>query len=150
MRQLTLWLLAAFLFTSCDNLKTKDTSKSEDDTEETTKKKKKKPLEEDEDASDEEQTTKKKKNTLDDDVDDDEATSNDETNSDNSKGWSKADQNKFITNCTQTASSSMGEERAEEYCTCMMKKIEKRYPNSSEVDQMTESEITKLAKTCVQ
>jgi hypothetical protein len=149
MRKLMVWVVAAFLFASCDNLKTKDSSSSEDDQEETTKKKKKAINEED--ALDEEVKPVKKKKAItdDDEPSDEESATDDETTSDYSDGWSSSDQNKFMTNCTETASKSMAQERAENYCDCMMKKIEKRYPNSAEVNKLSESEITKLAKTCL-
>jgi|GEM_PF-4336494 len=152
MRQLTLLLLAAFLFTSCDNLKTKDSSKSEEDTEETaTKKKKKKAIdEEEENAEDEPTTTKKKRSSSDDELTDEESTNDDETSSDYVQGWTKAQQKKFFNQCAETASKQVGQERAQEYCNCMMKKIEKRYPNADDINQMTESEINKLAITCAQ
>lgn len=153
MRQLTLLLLAAFLFTSCDNLKTKDSSKTDEDTEETTtKKKKKKALDDEEESEEEEPTTtkKKKRSSSDDEVTDDESANDEETTSDYAKGWSKADRQNFVSTCAEKASSKMGQEKAEEYCTCMMNKIEKRYPNSADVQQLTESDITKLAMTCVQ
>ena len=147
-----LLLLAAFLFTSCDNLKTKDSSKSEEDTEETTtKKKKKKALDdEEENAEDEPTTTKKKRSSSDDEVADEENVNDDETTTDYVKGWSKAERRKFVSTCAEKASTNMGQEKAEEYCTCMMNKIEKRYPNSADVGQLTEDEVTKLALTCVQ
>lgn len=149
MRKLTLWLLAAFLFASCDNLKAKNSS-SEDDTEETTKKKKKKALDEEEESADEESTTKKKKKSSDDeDVSEDEPGSDEETTSDYAKGWSNAEQKEFMDKCTEGTVSSMGQEKGEEYCSCMLDKLQKRYPKANDAQEMTQSEMTKLAKTCL-
>jgi len=157
MRKLALYLFAAFLLTSCDNLKTKGKS-AEDDTEESTsKKKKKKVIDEDEESADEEETTTKKKKLTDDEEDEvtdnsreDESDYSSKKNAKYSDGWSKAEKNVFMSNCSGEAAKSMGESRAESYCPCMMGKLEKRYPDAKTIDEMSEKDMTDLARDCLQ
>ena len=148
MRKLFLYLLAAFMLSSCDNLKKKD-SKSDTDDEEVTKKKKK-PLD-DEDVSDEE-TPKKKKPT----VDDDDMTTTDDNdtkkkNSDYATGWTTAEKQQFLDNCAPAAmNNGLSERQANAYCSCMQEKLEKLYPVAEESAKMSNSKMNELAKECAQ
>jgi hypothetical protein len=136
MRKCFLYLLAAFMLTSCDNLKKKDKT-SDDDTEETTKKKKK-ALDEDEIADDDE-TSKKKKKVSDEENLDEESTD----------GWSNADRKKFLSTCVPDAEEKAGKERATVYCNCFLKKAEQRYSSYSEANQkMDKTEVDEIAAGC--
>ena len=55
----------------------------------------------------------------------------------NSNGWSAKDKNDLINSCTQTATASMGEEKARAYCTCMQQKLEVKYPNPKDAEKVT-------------
>ena len=146
MRKFALYFFAAFLLTSCDNLKTKDASNSDEETEETTTKKKKKALDEDEESADEEISSRKKKKTTDDEAD--YADEGDTEESGENEGWTRSNQNEFMSNCVGEANKSMVQDKAEDYCSCMMGKLQKRYPNPNDVSDLTESDMTRLAKEC--
>ena len=151
MRKLFLYLLAAFLLTSCDNLKSKD-SKSDEDTEETSTKKKKKVLDEDEESNtdEEEETPKKKKKSV---SEDDELTDvtddKEDSNVDETKGWSKADEKKWMDDCTSTAEPRVGFERANSYCSCMMEKAKQEYSSFDAANRgITQAFVDKYAPGC--
>ena len=148
MRKLAIYFLAAFILTSCDNLKSKSKTET-DDTEETTTKKKKALKDDEESSSDDDYTPVKKKKSVDDEeVTTDDRSTDDETSSDESGGWTSVEKKEFMSNCVGTAEKNVGYERAKDYCSCMMDKIEKRYPNSSDVNKMTETQRDKWAAEC--
>lgn len=151
MRKLLLYILAAFVLTSCDNLiKSKD--KDVEDTK--TSKKLKKPLEDDEEDS-EDETPKKKKSKNDDEDEDTKPAKSDDDDEDRttnySSGWSKTEKNQFMNTCISTASKRVSQSRAEEYCSCMQEKIERKYPDYNEMNsKMTSTEVNDLAAGCNQ
>lgn len=66
-----------------------------------------------------------------------------------SGGWSAAEQKEFMDICTPGAAKSMGTGTAADYCDCMLKKLMQEYPNSGEVDKVSKSHMTELAKDCL-
>lgn len=146
MKKLMLFALAAFVLTSCDNLK-----KDKDEKDETAKMKK--PLKDD--SEEEEETASKSKN--DDEMSEEEDTKTVSRKSDAeesktasySDGWSKENQENFMTTCVDKAKASMGESKATNYCSCMLTKIEELYPNAEEVSKLTMEKTTELAKECL-
>ena len=72
----------------------------------------------------------------------------------NSSGWSAKDRSDIINSCTQTAAANMGEERAKDYCTCMQKKLEVKFPNPKDAAKITSetmqtSEMQALVRECL-
>lgn len=65
-------------------------------------------------------------------------------------GWSSADKEQFVKDCTAGAS-SMGAQKAKDYCECMLPKIQKKYPTVAEANKITtaDAEMTEMAKECV-
>jgi hypothetical protein len=69
-----------------------------------------------------------------------------------SNGWSRSDENKFIDECAGTAAKNVGEERANQYCKCMLNKMKREYSNYAEAERalsrMTQDQINRLAEDC--
>ena len=83
------------------------------------------------DEETEEETTKKKKKTVDEEEDvpvkKDEEEKNDNNTTDYTAGWTTKEKERFMSECTGTAAPRVGEERAKQYCDCMMSKAEKDF-----------------------
>ena len=81
---------------------------------------------------------------------DNEQTDNDK--SDYAGGWTRSDENKFIDECAGTATKNVGEERANQYCKCMLNKIKKEYATYAEAEKalgrMTQEQINRIAEDC--
>lgn len=145
MRKILIIFLAAFVFTSCDNLK----AKSEDEKESVKMKKSLDDEEEDEEAT----PKKKKKKQVEEDSDDYVSEDENETESDNSsnyrKGWSDAEKDNFVNTCVSKATSSMGEKLATNYCNCMLEKIETLFPDPNQAGDLSETKMTQMARECL-
>ncbi len=67
------------------------------------------------------------------------------------KGWSKAEEDRFTSDCERTATKQVGTERATEYCSCMLGKIKKDYNNYAEANtKLVKDQATmgRLAEEC--
>lgn len=153
MRKIFLLLAASTVLFACDNLKSK-TNKNDD--EEITLKKKK-PLNDEEDADKEssDEPLKSKRKT-DRDALDEEDTNNDERLTDDSEGddsgsdgWSALEKRSFMSKCVEGATRSFGTSEAKNYCSCMLEKIERRYPKPLDAARLTQSDMEPLAKDCI-
>jgi hypothetical protein len=56
--------------------------------------------------------------------------------------WSTLDRTDFMNSCIEAAK-SMGEEKAKNYCGCMLFKMENKYPESSKAGEITKEEMEK-------
>jgi hypothetical protein len=65
-----------------------------------------------------------------------------------SKKWSESDKTQFMNSCVANATTALGEGPAREYCSCMLEKIEKKYPNSKDSEQITMGQTIEMAKDC--
>lgn len=147
MRKIFFLALAAFILTSCDNLKKKDV-KSDDEEETTTKKKK--PL--NDESTDDEDVPKKKKTTTEDDEEDKPVVKKDDPAKDDvdyTAGWSKTDKAQFLNECVPEAAKKIGNPQANTYCSCYLEKLEKKYTSYSDANgKLKEPEITNIANEC--
>lgn len=70
--------------------------------------------------------------------------------------WSGKDRNDFLTDCVNTAKTGMGEEKAKNYCECMLYKVEVKYPKSSDaVEKLTDEALNspewkKIIESCLE
>lgn len=64
--------------------------------------------------------------------------------------WTDEDRTSFIEQCVASAKSSVGEERAKDYCSCMQQKVEYRYPTPADAAKLTNAQINLLAAQCNQ
>lgn len=68
--------------------------------------------------------------------------------------WSAIDRSDFLSECVKSAKTGMSEEKAKNYCECMMFKIEKKYPNPGDAAGITEEtlkspEWKKIVQDCL-
>jgi hypothetical protein len=86
---------------------------------------------------------------------------NDRTNEDNDRtdyddggggDWTRKDENKFVSECADEAAKTVGETRANQYCSCMLQKAKKMYSSYSEADRklagMSKEQIQRMAADC--
>lgn len=136
MRKLLILVLSVSIFLSCNNSKTSD---KKGNTGDTTNDK----------SSDDNGKLDRNSGKYDDVVDDDE-----EGNKvpDDPNNWSSLDVQIFVKSCVNTAvDGGMARKTAEDYCNCMQKKLEARYPNSDDVGnfQQDSPEAKKMALDCL-
>lgn len=70
------------------------------------------------------------------------------------KGWSALDRSDFISSCIESAKTSLGNDTARYYCTCMQIRVEEKYPNVEDANKLTEDlfqtpEWQKLIRECL-
>src|SRR4051812_4462047 len=74
---------------------------------------------------------------------------NDKNDRSSNDGWSRSDEDQFMGDCERTARKNVSAERPNEYCDCMMKKIEKVYSTLDDANRkMTEADMQPLADDC--
>jgi hypothetical protein len=62
--------------------------------------------------------------------------------------WTAKERTEFATQCEATASKSLGADKAKSYCSCMLVKIEKQFPNPVDVAEMTQETVSRWAEEC--
>jgi hypothetical protein len=69
--------------------------------------------------------------------------------------WTKKEREEFISSCINSAKENgQTETKAKNYCECTQFKVEKRYPNTTDLDKITEEELksdfwAKLMASCL-
>lgn len=69
--------------------------------------------------------------------------------------WSTKDRTDFLTDCINAAKEGLGDEKAKNYCECMLYKVEVKYPDSSTVaEELTEEKLKspewkKIIQSCL-
>ncbi len=67
--------------------------------------------------------------------------------------WSKSDENSFLSQCQNTAVSTIGADLAVPYCNCMLQKIKTNYSSfaeaNSKMEAMTQEELGAMALDCL-
>lgn len=65
-------------------------------------------------------------------------------------GWTAEQKDAYMGACTGGLKDSGWEEaKAKSYCSCMMEKSEKKYPDVNDASKLTEDEKTAMAKDCL-
>ena len=138
---------------SCDNL-TKSKSEDTEESESKSKKKKKKAAdEEDEDvAADDENTDDRNaddEETSNDDDSESRSRNNDDEEDSGDASWTRSEQNEFMENCVENT--GLSKSKSEDYCDCMLKKLQNRYPKASDMNRASDlkGEINEMAPGCL-
>jgi len=69
--------------------------------------------------------------------------------------WTRQDREEFISNCVKTAKDGgLSETKAKNYCECTQFKVEKKYPNSADLNKITADDLKseywkKLMASCL-
>lgn len=143
MRKVFILLLAVSLFASCKDKKVdrRDDRRSERDRD-------------DYRSGDDNRDRNSKDADYTDDKNNDDRNS-DRNNSDDRNsggGWSSSEVKIFVDNCVSSAvNGGMQQSRAEDYCNCMQKVLEKDYPNANDVGNvdMNSSRMQAAVKDCL-
>ncbi|MBK5272796.1 MAG: hypothetical protein JJE22_17490 [Bacteroidia bacterium] len=61
-------------------------------------------------------------------------------------GWSESDQNKFLNDCVAQSGNSA---QAKQICSCVLEKLQKKYPSARDADQGTAELGQQLAMECM-
>jgi RHS repeat-associated protein len=64
-------------------------------------------------------------------------------------GWPIEEKNAFIESCILNTKRSMSEDKAKQYCECMLKKVIAKYPKPQEANKLTAEEVKNMAIECV-
>lgn len=77
----------------------------------------------------------------------------DDKSEDKATGWSDTEKDAYMKACVNSAKSSIGEEQADDYCSCTMNKIMDKYPSAVDLNKVAASEkndiIMDVAKECM-
>lgn len=68
---------------------------------------------------------------------------------DRNGAWGKSDRFVFLENCVNSAKTTMGDEKANEYCSCVLEMVEIKYPNAKEATALSVNDMMEMAKTCL-
>jgi hypothetical protein len=70
--------------------------------------------------------------------------------------WSSKDRNDFLQECIGSAKTGLGEEKAKNYCECMLYKVETLYPDTAKAaEELTEEKLNspawkKIIQSCLE
>ena len=67
----------------------------------------------------------------------------------NTKGRDAVSKTAFMNTCVEGGKATMGAEKANSYCSCMLDKLQSKYP-VEKASSIAEDEMTQLAKDCLQ
>jgi len=136
MKKLMLPILALALLFSCKPKDSSSDKKDDDDKKERVEKKSADYRDLDEEVTDE-----------DNDVEDNDV---EEMSSGTSGKWGSAEEDSFMKSCVDGAKNSMGASKAESYCSCVLEKIEVKYPSAIDALKMDVNDMMEMAKDCVE
>ncbi|MGC4103591.1 hypothetical protein [Ferruginibacter sp.] len=68
--------------------------------------------------------------------------------------WTNKDRSDFYNDCVKTAQDNLGADKAKSYCSCMLVKIEKKYPDAADLSKITEEtlktpDFKKMIRECL-
>ena len=64
--------------------------------------------------------------------------------------WGKSDRFAFLENCVSNAKVNMGEEKAKEYCSCVLELVEAKYTSAVDAANIDLKDMLEMAKSCMQ
>jgi hypothetical protein len=68
---------------------------------------------------------------------------------DATSGWGSTSEKVFINTCVENAKAGIGEQKAKDYCNCMLRKMEAKYKTPEEGINITMAETMEMAKGCL-
>jgi hypothetical protein len=63
--------------------------------------------------------------------------------------WNETSRKTFIDKCVEGSTKNMGADKANSYCSCMLEKIQAKYPVADSSANMTMAQMMDLAKDCL-
>ena len=64
--------------------------------------------------------------------------------------WGKSDRFAFLENCVTNAKIKMGDEKAKEYCSCVLELVEAKYTSAVDAANIDLKDMFEMAKSCMQ
>jgi hypothetical protein len=64
--------------------------------------------------------------------------------------WGKSDRFAFLENCVSNSKVKMGEEKAKEYCSCVLEMVEAKYTSAVDAANLDLRDMFEMAKNCMQ
>lgn len=64
-------------------------------------------------------------------------------------GWDQGNRTAFMDRCVNDSKGQMDEAKARDYCSCMLEKIEARYPVADSASALSMKELQDMAKDCI-
>lgn len=64
-------------------------------------------------------------------------------------GWKESDKKEFMDKCVEGSKAQMGDEKASAYCSCMLGKIETKYPVADSASSLSMNDMMDMAKGCL-
>lgn len=64
-------------------------------------------------------------------------------------GWDQGNRTAFMDRCVNDSKGQMDEDKARNYCSCMLEKIEARYPVADSASALSMKELQEMAKDCI-
>jgi hypothetical protein len=64
--------------------------------------------------------------------------------------WGKSDRFAFLENCVTNAKIKMGDEKAKEYCSCVLELVEAKYTSAVDAANIDLKDMFEMAKSCIQ
>ena len=82
--------------------------------------------------------------------DDDNGNKDRDNDNNNSGSWSSADKRSWMKMCADPLKENMGDDRATDYCECVLEKIQDKYSSFQKANtQGTEEEGMEMGKECI-
>ena len=67
-----------------------------------------------------------------------------------SRTWTETDKQTFLGGCLQGAKKDMDSAKAKRYCSCMLEKLQKRYPDPSDIKYVkSDTAVYSFANDCL-
>ena len=67
-----------------------------------------------------------------------------------SRPWTESDKQNFMGGCMSGALKNMDQEKAKDYCSCMLQKVQKRYPNANDAKYLkNDTAIYSMGRACM-
>jgi uncharacterized membrane protein len=64
--------------------------------------------------------------------------------------WTQDDKQNFLGGCMKGALKDMDEEKARAYCSCMLQKVQKKYPNAADAKYLkNDTAIYSMGRECM-
>ena len=63
--------------------------------------------------------------------------------------WSEKDKSEFVSGCISGAKTDLGEDKAKQYCQCMLQRIMDKYPNANDARYLQyDTSISRIGREC--
>lgn len=79
----------------------------------------------------------------------DEISDKEEASSSGFGNWTSLEEDNFMESCVSGAKASMGSSKAKAYCSCVLEKIEVKYPTAMDALKLNTEDMMQMAQDCI-